>query len=121
MEFITRSVNQDITDFEEWIDTYICKYSSIYREFKAMMKYIPWVYVTGEISVTSPYHIWINMLRSPNIELHKARWKCHRYYVKLDGMTIATIDKFKYGYKYTGILGYLVSNKLRLEYKSQLV
>ena len=93
-------------------------------------------YIGGEICVLSPYQIWINMLRSPDIIIESAESlgcglskciskcisKCtnHRSRVTLNGVIIAIFDKFGKGYKYARI-PYAGFNHILSEYMSQLL
>lgn len=112
MEFVTESVEQEITDWTQWMNKYIYKHSELYKTFETMGIHIPYQdHSGGEICVRSPYHIWINMLRSPEITIEPAETigccPClannHRGRVVLNGMVIAIFDKFGKEYKYVRI------------------
>lgn len=76
MEFIKESVKEKITNWNEWINTYIYQHSELYKNINLMLLFNPIECNTaGEIMVLSPYRIWIELLRSSNIKTERIRFK----------------------------------------------
>ncbi len=131
MEFVQESTKAEITDWNQWVDKYIYRHSDLYKQFKSMAIHISYSSNNGEMHVDSPYHLWISMLKSPNVIIESVETntccglsgKKDRYNVILNDRVIAVIDKFKGGktteYKYASIptkcMGDIIS-----EYISQL-
>ncbi len=130
MEYVRESVNQNIINWTNWVDTYVYKHSDLYKQIERMNTHIPYHDYTGNICIKSPYRIWIDMLRSPDITIepmeitscstrYKKRYK-HRAQVMLNDMVIAVIDEFKNEYKYVTI-PHRCYSKLLGEYLEQLL
>ena len=116
-DFIDKSVNQDIVDWNQWIDTYVWKKSDIYGKLKSLVLRIPPSETNSEIGSVAPYYLWVMMLKNPDIIIESAndyiknnKLKCmqlivgRRYHVILDDIVIAVIDApDKKNYKYVGI------------------
>ena len=118
MDFVQASVENDITDWNEWINKYVYVKSDLYNVFKSLVVHIPFEnHVTGGMVIVSPFVSWINMLKNCDTVETIETTNCFciknrtRKQVLLDGKPIAIIDKFgsgKFGssnseYKYVSI------------------
>jgi len=130
MEFVKESVNNEITDWNEWMNKYIYKHSDLYRRFKKLLNHISYETTTNaEINIESPYQIWIKMLRSDNLTIEAVEntscWCVKlsiptRKKIILNDMVIAFIDKFGDEYKYVG-MPFRCHSKMISEYMNQLI
>ena len=131
MEFIQKSLSDNIENFKEWMDMYIDISSRLYKQFELMLHQIPYTTQTGEINILSPYVLWIEMLRSPDIKIElsdKVEMGCcgkksYRQVVLYNNEVVAVIDRIKNGnireYRYVSI-PYKCLQSLMKEYTSQL-
>ena len=42
MEFVKESVKRKITNWDQWMDSYIYKYSGLYKSFKSIREHTPY-------------------------------------------------------------------------------
>ena len=112
MEFVKDSVKDKIINWDQWVDKYIYKHSELYKTFKKLSTNIPYHNIEGsELNVISPYHSWIQMLRSDEIIIKNTintsccirRNSKTRKNVILNDIVIAIIDKFGGKYQYVSI------------------
>jgi hypothetical protein len=111
MDFVKESINQTISDWTKWTDTYVYKKSELYKQIHQINEYFGCnSKIVTEMFVLSPFQIWIDMMKSPNIKLEQVDiTSCcipksdYRYNVVLDNKIIAVIDKLGESYKYVSI------------------
>ena len=125
MDFVQESTAVDIKDWKEWMNKYVDRNSKLYKQFELMLTHIPNENIIAtELSFKTPYNIWIEMLRSPNIVVkdygkvnnnnnnnnksnifnifHKKKQNTKKV-IMLDNTIIAIIDKVDNKYKYIAI------------------
>ena len=131
MEFIKESVKKEITNWDQWMDSYIYKYSSLYKSFKSILEHIPYdnLKLNSANDIESPYHIWINMLRMDDLTIENiestgccgsVKINPTRKKIFSNNMEIAIIDNIKGEYKYVTI-PLRCHSKIMSDYLNQLI
>lgn len=131
MEFIKESTSKECDNFKDWMDRYIDTNSRLYKQFELMLHQIPYSNQTGEINILSPYFLWLEILRSPDIKIEDSdkvssgccSKKSYRQVVLYNDEVVAVIDKIKVNttkeYRYVSIPYKCLQSLLR-EYVEQL-